>query len=77
MCYEKNFGFIVSSIIIIYGCIIYLLLFLVNIKVENILIISITTSCCIITYELTYQFCNNLYVIHLKIKEKNKILYNY
>ncbi len=72
---RRDFGVIVSTVIIIYGCFIYLLLSLVNIKVENILLVSILTACCIISYDFAYQMCDALYDLHLKIKEKNKNLY--
>ncbi len=75
MYYEEDFGitFITSFVIICYGFLIYLLLSTINIRVENILYISILTSFCIILYDLSYRFCDEMYYLHLKQKnEKNK-----
>lgn len=75
MYYEENFGItvITSFVIICYGFIIYLLLSIINIKVENILYVSILTAFCIILYDLSYRFCDEMYDLHLKQKfEKNK-----
>lgn len=73
MNHEEDFGitFITSFVIICYGFIIYLLLSTINIHVENILYISILTSFCIIIYDLSYRFCDKMYTLHLKRKNKN------
>jgi hypothetical protein len=68
MYYKEDFGisFIASSIIICYGSIIYGLLSIVNIKVENILLVSMITSFCIILYDISYRFCDEMFYLHLK-----------
>jgi hypothetical protein len=68
-----DIGIIVSTVIILYGSMIYLLLSLINIKVENIILVSVVTSCCIITYDVTYKFCNVVYDLHIRGK-KNTII---
>lgn len=71
---NEDFGvtIIVSSVILLYGTFIYLMLYVVNVNVENILLISILTSSCIISYDFTYRLCDVLYELYLKKQHQNK-----
>ncbi len=67
----EDIGILVSSVIILYGSMIYILLSFVDINVENILLVSIVSAWCIITYELSYKYCNMMYEL-LREKSENK-----
>jgi hypothetical protein len=66
----EDIGILVSSVIILYGSMIYILLSFVDINIENILLVSIVTAWCIITYELSYKFCNVMYELLRERKMK-------
>ncbi len=74
MYHEREFDITVISsfVILFYGLFIYLLLALVNISVQSILLVSILTSCCIISYDITTRFCDVMFYLHLKERDVRK-----
>ncbi len=71
-----NFTVLVSLVILLYGIVIYIVLSFIDIYVENIVLISILVSSCILTYDFTNRFCNLLYLILLKNKNENYLKNN-
>ncbi len=69
---DFNFTILVSLVILLYGTVIYIVLSFMDIYAENIVLISILVSSCILTYDFTIRFCNLVYDAHLKNKNYMK-----
>ncbi len=70
---DFNSTILISSVILLYGSFIYILLSFVNIYVENIVLISILVSSCILSYDFTFRLCDLVYAVHLKNKNANQL----
>jgi hypothetical protein len=70
---DFKFTILVSSVVLLYGIVIYIVLSIMNIYAENIILISILVSSCILTYDFTIRFCDLVYATHLKNKNANHL----